>query len=109
MATLDDLSRRFDEHAELDRDQLGAIRGKLEEHSECLACLRESTAATSATVSAIRDDLRHARKLELVRTEETAKITRVRTGGRYRLFVALVAAAGAAIAAGLGALAHYLS
>lgn len=111
---INDLRDDFAAHALADKEALARIDAKLDEHSETLTLLRESAAETKATLTVVRDmrdELRHARKLELVKVEaevasgvETQKHRRMTTGLRYKALLALIGVLGT----GVGALVHYL-
>lgn len=64
LAEIGNLSKRFEEHAELDRDELARINRKLDDHGETLADLRESCAETRAEVRALTSEIRYQRELQ---------------------------------------------
>jgi hypothetical protein len=92
---IDDLRKRFDEHAQLDREELGCIKEKLDEHGETLAKLRESAAGTKVALEALTDEMRHRR----AETVEIQKTKRARMSGRMKIGAAAIGAASAVITA----------
>lgn len=82
---IDALSGKFEEHAQLDKLALDRINDRLDDHSETLSQLRETTAASNATLSFIRDEISHTRRLEIVKVESEAKVQVVRAEGEKQL------------------------
>ena len=98
---MDDLRRRFDEHAADDREELGRINSKLDKHGETLVQLRESSAGTKAALDAMTSELRHVRELRLAGIEASTTKTvaveqtgRERMGWRYKLALAVLGGVG---------------
>jgi hypothetical protein len=109
---IDELGRRFEEHAERDEKSLDDINMKLDAHGEVMSELRETAAATSASVGALSGELAHARNLQRIGTEaeaakdvELVKLRRETIPWRYKMWIALFST----IAAALGALGAWLA
>lgn len=123
LAKINELGRKFDDHARMDKEALDAIHDTLREHSGTLGDLRESSAATTATLVAIKDELLHVRQIQLLKVEgeqkvqlvrvegevktglETARHQRIATSWRARILIALIGVLGA----GVGAFAKWLT
>lgn len=85
-----ELDEKFDEHSRLDKEALDGIHATLREHSGTLGDLRENTAASTATLEAIKDELGHVRQFQLVKVENEAKVQLVRVEGETRLGLATI-------------------
>lgn len=66
LGKIDELTRRFDEHAERDEAELGEINDKLDDQARVLDVLRGETAGMRGTLSVVSQDLQHARDLERI-------------------------------------------